>query len=673
MSSSASTPLTDNHSSRTSLSGSNGQNDNDSDEVWDLLDALEHFNSNLQSSQDLDDGEMASLEEALAYDPVSTTNVPSYSPNISIASSGNLEPDNYDDNINSADIEVPHFPPLSETMLGNKENKQETRTSEPISQGVKENQERALLDMASKDRFQQLLKTHMGFTRFEEWINDEGLPGSKQLLNYYKDLRAYVTLFDEVKAVGSGLQDIYFDKQRNPQDSLPFRPSSYVSSLTSVSLGMHTAQEEATDRLYSIEFKRFITGKLTEQAKARLQFIPDHKKRGDLGEVFCIADPRLPDQPLVLISDAFCRLSEYPRDLLIGRNCRFLQGPETDKTAVRALRVAIEAGQEHCCLLLNYTRTGKPFWNLLNMIPLKGANGAVEYLLGAQIDVTSAMSGTKAFKNLQDLVTGGPSDKSGPVDRFGFSDDLINSTEKELSRPSIIRQIRVSSGSQSQIQSQPESSLAGSAMTPFSSYPGNQPIPNRKQSFAASLTSPKLSSDKKSSWLSKLKKGGDTDIAMDSYSPSIVSTPSNLQIPARIRDRMSTFSAAHSKMIIFDAKCGRIQYVTPPLLAYLRYPIRTHKDRLSSSLLRLDILDILTGANPIETKSITKSVRDIISSESTQSVYAGLLVSQSSRFAPDHIADDLTDSGKKYARSLLHLTPVKDRKNKSEMYVVVVG
>nr|XP_019010642.1 uncharacterized protein I206_05116 [Kwoniella pini CBS 10737]OCF49423.1 hypothetical protein I206_05116 [Kwoniella pini CBS 10737] len=136
---------------------------------------------------------------------------------------------------------------------------------------------------------------------------------------------------------------------------------------------------------------------------------------------------------------------------------------------------------------------------------------------------------------------------------------------------------------------------------------------------------------------------------------------------------MSTFSAAHSKLLIFDAKCGRIQYVTPPLLAYLRYPIRTHRDRLASQLVHMDIVDLLTGESSGETSSIIKSVRQIIAEQSTHSVFGGLLLCPSGRDAPDHIADAVTDGGRKYARSLLHLTPVKDRKDKSQMYVVVVG
>jgi hypothetical protein len=60
-------------------------------------------------------------------------------------------------------------------------------------------------------------------------------------------------------------------------------------------------------------------------------------KDGDEANVSGLADPRQHDTPLIYVSDGFCQLSEYPRSTLIGRNCRFLQGPGTDKDAVRLL------------------------------------------------------------------------------------------------------------------------------------------------------------------------------------------------------------------------------------------------------------------------------------------------------------------------------------------------
>src|SRR5579883_1572289 len=58
-----------------------------------------------------------------------------------------------------------------------------------------------------------------------------------------------------------------------------------------------------------------------------------------------VTDPRQPDNPIVLVNEAFCRLTGYRQEEILGRNCRFLQGPDTHPEAIKALREAIAAGR----------------------------------------------------------------------------------------------------------------------------------------------------------------------------------------------------------------------------------------------------------------------------------------------------------------------------------------
>nr|AML76882.1 putative LOV domain-containing protein [Polyscias fruticosa] len=101
---------------------------------------------------------------------------------------------------------------------------------------------------------------------------------------------------------------------------------------------------------------------------------------------FVITDPRLPDNPIIFASDSFLELTEYSREEILGRNCRFLQGPETDPVTVRKIRDAIDNQKDVTVQLINYTKTGKKFWNLFHLQPMRDQKGEVQYFIGVQLD-----------------------------------------------------------------------------------------------------------------------------------------------------------------------------------------------------------------------------------------------------------------------------------------------
>jgi PAS domain S-box-containing protein len=101
-----------------------------------------------------------------------------------------------------------------------------------------------------------------------------------------------------------------------------------------------------------------------------------------------VTNPRLPDNPVVFANDAFCRLTGYDRAEITGRNCRFLQGPQTDRAAVARVRAAVAAGAPIEIDLRNDRKDGTTFWNRLSLAPLHNAAGELAYFFASMVDLS---------------------------------------------------------------------------------------------------------------------------------------------------------------------------------------------------------------------------------------------------------------------------------------------
>jgi PAS domain S-box-containing protein len=101
-----------------------------------------------------------------------------------------------------------------------------------------------------------------------------------------------------------------------------------------------------------------------------------------------ITDPRQFDNPIVFANDAFLRLTGYERGEVFGRNCRFLQGPDTDPQAIAQIRDAIATRSDIAVDILNYKRDGTPFWNALFVSPVSNEDGDLQFFFASQLDVT---------------------------------------------------------------------------------------------------------------------------------------------------------------------------------------------------------------------------------------------------------------------------------------------
>ena len=98
-----------------------------------------------------------------------------------------------------------------------------------------------------------------------------------------------------------------------------------------------------------------------------------------------ITDPK---QNTVSVNDAFCNISGYSPAEILGRNCRFLQGPDTDHATLVAIAKALENGSEFCGEILNYRKSGASFWNELTISPVHDAYGKLTHFVSITRDIT---------------------------------------------------------------------------------------------------------------------------------------------------------------------------------------------------------------------------------------------------------------------------------------------
>lgn len=115
-----------------------------------------------------------------------------------------------------------------------------------------------------------------------------------------------------------------------------------------------------------------------------------------------MTDPGRPDNPIVFANPAFCRLTGYEPEDVLGRNCRFLQGPDTDPAAVARVREAVALGEPLQIDMLNYRKDGRPFWNAMTLTPVRDETGAVRSYFAVLSDVTRTRQAERALAREKD-------------------------------------------------------------------------------------------------------------------------------------------------------------------------------------------------------------------------------------------------------------------------------
>lgn len=122
----------------------------------------------------------------------------------------------------------------------------------------------------------------------------------------------------------------------------------------------------------------------------------------EFDECFTIVDLQKEDSPLIYINQMFTQITGFGKAESLGRNCRFLQGPNSDHFTAKELRKAISHGKICWFDLLNYKKSGEEFWNRLILIPILDEFEETRFYIGIQCDVT-ALKNIKNYKPHQCL------------------------------------------------------------------------------------------------------------------------------------------------------------------------------------------------------------------------------------------------------------------------------
>ncbi|CAN7600258.1 histidine kinase famiy protein [Pseudorhodoferax sp. LjRoot39] len=125
-----------------------------------------------------------------------------------------------------------------------------------------------------------------------------------------------------------------------------------------------------------------------------------------------VTDPHREDNPIVFANHAFLEMTGYEASEIIGANCRFLQGPDTDRAIVAQVRSAIAERREIAVELVNYKKDGSAFWNALFISPVLNESGELTYFFASQLDVSRRRDAEEGLRQAQKMealgqLTGG--------------------------------------------------------------------------------------------------------------------------------------------------------------------------------------------------------------------------------------------------------------------------
>ncbi|KAF5002092.1 hypothetical protein FGRMN_575 [Fusarium graminum] len=261
-----------------------------------------------------------------------------------------------------------------------------------------------LSDIVGREMFDMVMADHAASGQLWKFAASRGVG---QNIDYLMKIREYIQSLEQVVIQLSTISTSYTSITATSPINLPSPISkalntnikhlmtSLIPSLENMFLESKAFVEQ---RIVREIFPDFVKQQLSQCTSLALSLdaegdSPPNPYPGLKGS-FCMSDPARTGNPIIYASNEFEDLTGYGRNEVLAHNCRFLQGPQTDREAIARMRSSIWRNEECTELILNFRKDGTPFWNLLFLCPLLDNTGKPKFFMGAQIDVSSSIHGT---------------------------------------------------------------------------------------------------------------------------------------------------------------------------------------------------------------------------------------------------------------------------------------
>ncbi|CAK5268929.1 unnamed protein product [Mycena citricolor] len=479
---------------------------------------------------------------------------------------------------------------------------------------------RALMD---REMFARILKDPLARQRYREFLAAADGPSGTAELDFWTDSSYLVQNMDKLYADGAAFKELYLSNLSESQVNLnPESRRELLSALqrvSAVNVSLASSQAEILESLYQDGFQRYVKHQIIQETHVTLgkANLASSDSEG-LGDTFVLTNPRLPDHPIVLVSDGFMAITGYSKAQIIGRNCRFLQGPGTAPASVQRIRNGLNNGTGCSELLLNYRRNGEPFYCLLCIIPVRDIQGSIIYFIGGQTNVTGLLANERGLG----LQTTTDSQSQTPIE---MSPNLASFRDYGV------------------VASSPTSqhAAAGSVAT-TANKPGTA-------GFFKGLF-------------------GHSHRAAAGKSV-IAGAEATLNGPGvhGLHDQYAIFQNTYNKVMIVKLKKREVIFVSPQMLSFLGLPSRSPRDVNSSPLIRADVASLITaGEDRNETRHMREDVKDAIRRGVPLSLRCAIKVPNKG------LLPRSTDISR-HKFGMMHMTPIKDADNSAVAFVVIFG